>query len=134
MGNTRPLYSKPDINSSKITKPPTRKERDERRKKGLCMWCGQKFTYGHSCIQSQLYHILVEDTGKREGDTEEFLDCVDNMEEMGQKEDVDDHHPTISLHALLGTEGCQTMLVIGKIKKQSLVFLIDSDSTHNFMD
>ena len=76
----------------------------------------------------------MEDTGKGEGDIEEFLDCVDNLEEMGQKEDVDDHHPTISLHALLGTEGCQTMRIIGKIKKQSLVFLIDSDSTHNFMD
>ena len=98
------------------------------------MWCGQKFTYGHSCIRSQLYHILVEDTDKEEKEPEEFLDCVDNMDEMGQKEDADDHHSTISLHALLGTEGCQTMRIIGKIKKQSLVFLIDSGSTHNFVD
>ena len=40
----------------------------------------------------------------------------------------------ISFHALWGTEGCQTIRLLGRIKKQALVMLIDSESTHNFMD
>ena len=34
----------------------------------------------------------------------------------------------------MGTKDYQTMKVMGKIKKQPLVVLIDSGSTHNFLD
>ena len=53
---------------------------------------------------------------------------------MKQKEKSEEHGPVISFHALWGTEGCQTMKVLGRIKKQSLIMLIDSRSIHNFMD
>ena len=34
----------------------------------------------------------------------------------------------------MGTEGCHTMKIMGKIKRQPLIMLVDSGSTHNFMD
>ncbi|OMO90078.1 Retrotransposon gag protein [Corchorus olitorius] len=46
------LYNKPN------TRAPSRQERDERKKRGLCMWCGAKYFPGHSCVKSNLFSIL----------------------------------------------------------------------------
>ena len=122
-------YPKPDI--SKTSKVPTQEEKDERRRKGLCVWCGVKYVFGHRCFRSQLYQLLVEDIDDKEGEAEEFIDCSDSMEELGQN--VGDQ-PTISLHALIGTNDYQTMRMQGKIKNQCLIMLVDTGSTHNFID
>ena len=59
---------------------------------------------------------------------------MESMEEERHKDDCEWVIPIISLHALLRTKGYQTMQIIGKIKHQSLVMLIDSRSTYNFID
>ena len=40
----------------------------------------------------------------------------------------------VSLHVVWGTDECQTMKLLGRIKRQSAVILVDSGSTHNFID
>ena len=40
----------------------------------------------------------------------------------------------ISLHALIGINGYHTMRVQGKIKNQLVSILVDTGSTHNFVD
>ena len=125
--------SKLDTSSPKYSQPPTREERDERRKKGLCMWCGLKFGPGHTCFRSQLYQLLVEESKDKEGESEEIVDCMAHTEDQYQEDNAEGVH-SISLHAVWGTKGCQTMRIMGKVKKQNLVFLLDSGSTHNFMD
>ena len=42
--------------------------------------------------------------------------------------------PHISLNALEGTRGCHTLRVTGKADKHSVYILIDSGSTHNFLN
>ena len=40
----------------------------------------------------------------------------------------------ITLYALVGSSSSNTMRIKGKIKNQEVVSLIDSGSTHNFLD
>jgi hypothetical protein len=42
--------------------------------------------------------------------------------------------PHLSLHALQGTTGCHTIKVWGKLDKCPTFILIDSSSTHNFLN
>ena len=63
------------------------------------MWCGIKFGPRHICIRSQLYHLLVKDTEVMEEELEEFLDCVETIEEILPKVNEGGVHG-ISLHAL----------------------------------
>ena len=63
-----------------------------------------------------------------EGGENSIIDCSLNGQE-GSVEEVG-----ITLYALSGTPTSGTMRVMGRIKHKSLVILIDSSSTHNFVD
>ena len=97
------------------------------------MWCGVKYTYGHSCVKSQLYQILLEDNEDSNQEEEVFTDCVETMEDTLQVRD-DSQQLVISLHAMLGTGNTQTMRLQGKLKNTKVIILVDSRSTHNFMN
>ena len=68
------------------------------------------------------------------------INIIEEEEEVRGKE----HHkegcpigeviPHISLNALKGTVGFHTMKVTGKVGKQILHILVDSRSTHNFLN
>ena len=98
------------------------------------MWCGMKFTPGHTCVRSQIYQILVKDLEAKEGEMEKYIDCPDTLEELGSNVEEFGALHTISMQALIGTDGHQTMRLTGKVKNQSLVILVDIGSTHNFLD
>ena len=44
----------------------TSAEFDERRAKGLCFWCDEKFVLGHKCKQKQLYLVEVNEFSDEE--------------------------------------------------------------------
>ena len=117
----------------KANRQPTWQEREERRKKGLCMWCGIKFTSGHRCFRSQLYQLLVDNGNEAEEENELFLDCEDSLNESVNVM-KEEESPVISLHALTGMTGYHTMRVQGKIKNQLVSILVDTGSTDNFID
>ena len=112
-----------------ILAPPTRristKELDEKRAKGLCFRCDNKWTKDHKCWEEKLF--ILEDTYDEDDDEEE-----PEEEPLTEKEEED--IATILLHALEGIAAPQTLKIIRYIKKKKVVILVDSGSTHNFIN
>ncbi|GKE50017.1 putative nucleotidyltransferase, ribonuclease H [Tanacetum coccineum] len=90
-----------------------------KRAKGECFWCTEKFVPGHKCPRNQLFIIEVEDEDEA-------------YEE--NKEDEEDKLPQISIHALTGLPSYSTMRIKGAMGNRQLHILVDSGSTHNFID
>ena len=118
------------IGSQKPTMPIqkiSQSQMEERRKKGLCYNCDYKWQYGHKCQTPKLFSIDFVELG--EGSTE-LEEKGDDVMEFTYYEVL----PEISLHAIIGSLNPKTMQVIGWIGGQEFVILIDSGSTHNFVD
>jgi hypothetical protein len=83
--------------------------------KGLCFRCDEKFVPGHREECKRLFIIEV----------------VSDDEVDGNPTD-----PTISLHALTGIQPCasKTMQLWVQIGDATIMALLDSSSTHNFLD
>ena len=94
---------------------------DERRAKGLCFWCDEKFVAGHKCSKKQLYVVEVN--------AEEVME--EEIIEEGQEgeEDLGEVHPHISVHAISGmaSQGYKTMRVTIYVRNKPLHILIDSE-------
>ena len=103
-------------------------ERDEKLAKGLCFFCDQPYERGHKCNikKTQLFLIEIPEIEEDEVDS-------DRVEEEG-KELVEEEIPHISINALSGLQGYQTMRVTEMHGKVPLHILLDSGSTHNFLD
>nr|TKS13846.1 hypothetical protein D5086_0000049220 [Populus alba] len=101
----------------------TNQEARERREKGLCYYCDEKFIPGHRCERPQLF--MIEDTSHTI-----LEESTDDSQDMLNSEDM----PKISFHAIFGAEHPQTLHVLGNLKNKSVTMLIDGGSTHNFID
>ena len=104
----------------------SRAEMDEKRAKGLCFWCDERFTAGHRCGSKQFHRLEVwDDTpDKEETDTEDEENAIDE----GQL-------AHISLHAMtnMAVPNFRTMRVTGHVERQSVSIFIDCGSSHNFI-
>ncbi|XP_076890181.1 uncharacterized protein LOC143541176 [Bidens hawaiensis] len=121
-----PLLPTPNRPAGLATKPVngprhlTSKELEQKRAKGECFWCTEKFVLGHTCARprKQLYIIEAE-----EDDGEGPEGVIEDEEE----------DPQISIHALTGIPSYSTMRVLGSVGNWQLHILVDSGSTHNFL-
>lgn len=94
--------------------------------KGLCYYCDQKYERGHKCAfrENQLFTVEIPSCDNEESEYE-----IDNSDtELELKE------PLISVNALAGNQNYSTMRVQGRVKNVPLYVLVDSGSTHNFLD
>ena len=101
----------------------TQSEMQARRDKGLCYNCDERFAPGHRCKKQQVFLLeTLTEPKEEEGSVVEI------------KEDDEPTCPEISLHALSGIAIPHTMRVTGLIDGTRLHILIDSRSTHNFVN
>lgn len=97
---------------------------EARRTKGLCYSCPERYRVGHKCKRR---HIFLIEVGEKE--------VTGTQIEQGQGTEAETEELTeISLHAISGTLGNSTMKVEGEVNNKRLQLLIDSGSTHNFLD
>ena len=99
--------------------------RAEKIAKGLCYFCDQAYERGHKCKfrENQLFTVEVP------GEVEQVME-----EDMVEQELVEENEPCISVNALAGGQNFQTMRVKGLVGDKIISILIDSGSTHNFVD
>ncbi|KAD2393740.1 hypothetical protein E3N88_40717 [Mikania micrantha] len=111
-----PLKSKPTV-----ARRLSHKEIEEKRAKGECFGCSEKYTPTHQCKNKQLFSIeLVEEDDEEQQDDNDILQSI--------------QEPYISLNAIMGVHSFSTMRVKGSIGTKPLHILIDSGSTHNFLN
>lgn len=104
---------------------------NEKRSKGLCYFCNEKYVFVHKCKNlKQLYLIKVEEHEEVESEHEKEATSEDQeIELIRPLEQME-----ISLHALNGSLGFRTLRVTGYHYKKPLYILEDMGSSHNFID
>ncbi|XP_076928786.1 uncharacterized protein LOC143592869 [Bidens hawaiensis] len=102
----------------RTTRTLSTKEIADKRARGECFGCTEKYSATHQCKNKQLFSIEVWEVEEESGEPvlQEFLD------------------PQISLNAIMGVSLYSTMKVTGSTCTKPLHILIDSGSTHNFLD
>ncbi|CAA7034449.1 unnamed protein product [Microthlaspi erraticum] len=97
----------------------------DKRAKGECYYCPEKYSREHFLTHkdTQLFCMVSDDRLE----DEELQSDTDEDEAVGEI-------AQISLNALTGVTDYHTMRVKGVHNKRSLFMLVDSGSTHNFLD
>ncbi|WZY94198.1 hypothetical protein YC2023_066527 [Brassica napus] len=108
-------------------------EMQDRRAKGLCMFCDEVYTPGHSQKHKRSQIFVMEGD---EGEESPFSDTEDETDTLAvvTTEDKVENTPVISVNALNVSSTFNCMRVIGQCGKRKLYILIDNGSTHNFID
>lgn len=102
----------------------TDKEVAEKKARNECFRCSEKFHPGHKCKQGQFHRIeLIPNT-----------ENYSSEDETEREDSKIEEQPTISVHALTGIPSHKTMIVGGTIGHKRINILMDSGSTHNFLN
>lgn len=123
---TTPPTQKPIL--TKVPRTFNASELADKRAKGLCMFCDEPFTPGHH-LKHRKTQLLV-----MELDDDDSLEEETNPPAGTRSENVLTETPQLSLNAMTGVSSYQTMRVTGMHDKKLLQILLDSGSTHNFLD
>ncbi|KAF5450607.1 hypothetical protein F2P56_030941, partial [Juglans regia] len=106
-------------------------EMKAKREKGICYFCEDKWQPGHKCNKAKFFEMAglewLQDSEKEEAGPQE-------SQETNEPVEVETEVPEISFHAIAGCISPRTMRVHGKIKNCSVIVLVDTGSTHNFLD
>lgn len=132
----KPIHSQFSKSSSPIlpSKRLSSQDFDEKRAKGICFWCDEKYTKGHDCRKKrQLYFMQLPEEETEEPETEDSQEhCEEEeIEEFSPPQTVQSH---LTLHAMMGIHTFKTMRITGSAFGKPLHVLIDCGSTHNFLD
>ncbi|GJV47825.1 hypothetical protein Tco_1438037 [Tanacetum coccineum] len=125
---TTPFNKSTNVVTTPQRRKLTQKDYKDKRSKNLCFYCDQKYDPRYEC-SGQLFSLEL----LAEEETNEVEDEVENqLEEESVEEQV--VYPYISLNALARVNTFHTMRIEGHVGKQDIHILVDSGSTHNFVD
>ena len=104
----------------------------ERRDKGLCYNCDDKWAPGHKCKSARLFIMECDESSDDEVPKSEVAEG--RASKSKEETPIVEIEPGISIHALVGSPNPKTMRFLGHICGRAVVILVDTGSTHNFMD
>jgi len=104
----------------------------ERQLKGLCYDCDDKYFLRHKCKEKKIFMAMFEDASEEEADVSHVPELPPPVD-LNQPSDPLEVEPLISLNALIGFSTPQTLKLIGYIKNQKVIILVDGGNTHNFI-
>jgi hypothetical protein len=97
----------------------SKEEQEERRRLGLCYNCNEKYSRGHNRVCRRIFHI---------GGVENS-----DADEAAATDEQETESPIFSLHAVAGVPFGRTLQIAVSLGGTTLVALLDSGSTHNFI-
>ena len=125
----------PTASSPSATAPPPRvykrltpDEMAERRKQGLCYNCDEPYVHGHKC--ARLFFLEAADYIVQEPEDDDNGPAASPISAAP----FDPDEPLISLSAITGIRAEDTMQLRVRIGAHELTALLDSGSTHNFVN
>ena len=104
----------------------------EHQLKGLCYNCDDKYFSGHKCKEQKFFMAISEDILEEDVETPLVSKSLYSTDITPPLDSLE-VEPVISLNALTGFSAPQTFKLIGYIKHQKVIILVDSGSTHNFI-
>nr|GLL41714.1 sodium/hydrogen exchanger 8 isoform X2 [Ipomoea trifida] len=121
----RPAVSQSRFSGGSSSGPPperrlSRTEYQRRRAQGLCFHCDDAWSPAHNC--RHLFMLVIDNSASS------------IPEQPFESTEPEEEHPEISLHAITGTGNGNTMRVNLRLNNSPITALIDSGSTHNFVD
>jgi hypothetical protein len=130
----KPTLTVTPVKANTPIKRLTSDELQARRAKGLCYNCDERFQLGYR-HKRQVHLLIVNPEAVVDlGSTLQTLEDADSATQPVPDDPIQDPDLTqISLHALMGHTIPQTLRVMGHINQSPIAILIDSGSTHNFL-
>jgi hypothetical protein len=105
---------------------------DEHQLKGLCYNCDEKYFLGHKCKEQNLFMAISEDISEEDVETSLVSESPE-ITDITPPSNPPKVESIISLISLTGFSTPQTLKLIGYIKHQKFIIMVDSGSTHNFI-
>ncbi|XP_026378323.1 uncharacterized protein LOC113272740 [Papaver somniferum] len=105
----------------------THSQMQVRKDKRICYNCDEFYRKGHRCKTQQLFMLIVDEDLERQ----ESLSTEDVSKDSPS---TPDYPIEISLHALTGNVAPDTIRIVGHLNKHYVSVLIDTGSTHSFID
>ena len=102
----------------------TDSELQQKRAKGLCFHCDEKFAPGHNCANKHLQVLFLSE------DDSNPKQEISNMEQANPNSFSS---LNLSYNSLLGFTSSHTMKVRGQLGSREVVILIDSGASHSFV-
>jgi len=123
---TPPLLAAPTRFPPPAVKWLSLEEIASRRERGLCFTCDKKYHRGHRCASRVFLFVTEED------DPPQLL--IEPGDQLPEPPDLSDPSSTqISLNSLEGLVAPKTLHLVGMISGHKVVLLVNSGSTHNFI-